>query len=104
MKKLRDELTRALMEANDGDVNEGAGSFNELVKEMTSKQDLKAFAFKTKAMVNKKKFTVLLLVTLYGDELMIMMFCFPLFLVIACCLDQCVHFRSENQEMPTHLN
>ncbi|KAJ1441427.1 Nucleotide-diphospho-sugar transferase [Sesbania bispinosa] len=49
--KLRDELTRALMEANDGNVNEGAGSFNELVKEMTSKQDLKAFAFKTKAML-----------------------------------------------------
>lgn len=54
MKKLRDELTRALMEANDGNVNEGAGSFNELVKEMTSKQDLKAFAFKIKGMVYKK--------------------------------------------------
>lgn len=56
MKKLRDELTRALMEANDGNVNdnEGAGSFNELVKEMVLKQDLKAFAFKTKAMVYKQ--------------------------------------------------
>ena len=53
LKELRDELTRALIEANDGNVNEGAGSFNELVKEMTSKQDLKAFAFKTKAMVYK---------------------------------------------------
>ena len=31
---------------------EGIGSFNELVKEMTSKrQNVKAFAFKTKAMV-----------------------------------------------------
>lgn len=56
MKKLRDELTRALMEANDGSVNdnEGIASFNELVKEMVLKQDLKAFAFKTKAMVYKK--------------------------------------------------
>ncbi|KAG4924031.1 probable galacturonosyltransferase 15 [Glycine soja] len=51
--ELRDELTRALIEANDGNVNEGAGSFNELVKEMTSKQDLKAFAFKTKAMLSQ---------------------------------------------------
>jgi len=51
LKELRDELTRALVEANDGNVNEGAGSFNELVKEMTSNQDLKAFAFKTKSMV-----------------------------------------------------
>ncbi|RDY01743.1 putative galacturonosyltransferase 15, partial [Mucuna pruriens] len=51
--ELRDELTRALLEANDGNVNEGAGSFNELVKEMTSKQDLKAFAFKTKAMLSQ---------------------------------------------------
>ncbi|CAI8596509.1 unnamed protein product [Vicia faba] len=51
--KLRDELTRALMEANDGSVddNEGVGSFNELVKEMVLKQDLKAFAFRTKAML-----------------------------------------------------
>ncbi|KAK7316712.1 hypothetical protein RJT34_00380 [Clitoria ternatea] len=51
--ELRDELTRALLEANDGNDNEGAGSFNELVKEMTSKQDLKAFAFKTKAMLSQ---------------------------------------------------
>ncbi|XP_058788234.1 probable galacturonosyltransferase 15 [Vicia villosa] len=51
--KLRDELTRALMEANDGSVNdnEGVATFNELVKEMVLKQDLKAFAFKTKAML-----------------------------------------------------
>lgn len=54
MKKLRDELTRALIEANAGNVNEGADSFNELVKDMTSRQDLKAFAFKTKAMVHKE--------------------------------------------------
>lgn len=54
MKELRNELTRALIEASDGNVNDGAGSFNELVKEMTAKQDLKAFAFKTKAMVYKK--------------------------------------------------
>ncbi|KAI5409588.1 hypothetical protein KIW84_055132 [Lathyrus oleraceus] len=41
------------MEANDGSVNdnEGIASFNELVKEMVLKQDLKAFAFKTKAML-----------------------------------------------------
>ncbi|XP_029130457.1 probable galacturonosyltransferase 15 isoform X1 [Cajanus cajan] len=51
--ELRDELTRALIEASDGNVNEGVGSFNELVKEMTSKQDLKAFAFKTKAMLSQ---------------------------------------------------
>lgn len=57
IKKLREELTRALMEVKDGNSVEGGiegslGSFNELVKEMTSKQqDIKAFAFKTKAMV-----------------------------------------------------
>ncbi|WJX31818.1 hypothetical protein P8452_20209 [Trifolium repens] len=58
--KLRDELTRALMEANDGNVNdnEGAGSFNELVKEMVLKQDLKAFAFKTKAMLSQMEHKV----------------------------------------------
>ncbi|XP_057745271.1 probable galacturonosyltransferase 15 isoform X4 [Arachis stenosperma] len=49
--KLRDELTRALMEANEGNDDIGAESFNELVKEFTSKQDLKTFAFKTKAML-----------------------------------------------------
>ena len=55
MKKLRDELTRALIEANDGNANEGgAMSFNELVKVLALKQDLKAFAFKTKAMVHTK--------------------------------------------------
>lgn len=58
LKRLREELTRALIEAKDGSTREGGieGSlepFNELVKEMTSKrQDIKAFAFKTKAMVN----------------------------------------------------
>ncbi|KAG4402839.1 hypothetical protein AAZX31_02G270500 [Glycine max] len=55
MKKLRDELTRALIEAKviDGNANEGGAimSFNELVKVLASKQDLKAFAFKTKAML-----------------------------------------------------
>ncbi|XP_061369852.1 probable galacturonosyltransferase 15 [Gastrolobium bilobum] len=52
--KLKDELTRALIEANDGNFNErGAESFNELVKVLTSKQDLKAFAFKTKAMLSR---------------------------------------------------
>ncbi|KAJ7960692.1 Hexosyltransferase [Quillaja saponaria] len=53
--KLRDELTRALVEAKEGKVNqEGAESFNELVMEMTSKgQDIKAFAFKTKAMLSR---------------------------------------------------
>ncbi|KAK7276779.1 hypothetical protein RIF29_17925 [Crotalaria pallida] len=50
--RLRDELIRALTEANDGNVNEGeVETFNELVKMMTSKQDLKAFAFNTKAML-----------------------------------------------------
>ncbi|KAF7833531.1 putative galacturonosyltransferase 15 [Senna tora] len=54
--KLRDELIRALIEAKDGNnVNEeGAESFNQLVNEVTSKgQDLKAFAFKTKAMLSQ---------------------------------------------------
>ncbi|XP_048327804.1 probable galacturonosyltransferase 15 isoform X2 [Ziziphus jujuba] len=53
---LRDELTRALAEATEGNVNneEVNDSFNELVKDMTSKrQDLKAFAFKTKAMLSR---------------------------------------------------
>lgn len=62
MKKLTDELTRALLEAKDDGkvVEEGAESFNELVNELTSKgKDLKAFAFKTKATVNKNySFTV----------------------------------------------
>ncbi|KAJ0053518.1 hypothetical protein Pint_01442 [Pistacia integerrima] len=54
--RLREELTRALIEAKDGTSNDGVQvsleSFNELVKEMTSKQqDVKAFAFKTKAML-----------------------------------------------------
>ena len=57
LKKLRDELTRALLEAKEGNTNsvhneEGIESFDELVREMTSKhQDIKTFAFKTKAMV-----------------------------------------------------
>ena len=55
IKKLREELSRALVEANKEGNNsneEGIGSLNELVKEMTSKrQDVKAFAFKTKAMM-----------------------------------------------------
>lgn len=53
-KKLREELTRALLEAKDDDNNEEGGieSFNQLVQEMTLKQqDVKAFAFRTKAMV-----------------------------------------------------
>ncbi|KAI4308073.1 hypothetical protein L6164_031186 [Bauhinia variegata] len=54
--KLRDELTRALLEAKDSNVNEGgAESFNELVKEMITSRgdDFKAFAFKTKAMLSQ---------------------------------------------------
>lgn len=56
VKKLRDELTKALLEATEGNnINnekDQIESFNQLVKEMTSKhQDLKTFAFKTKAMV-----------------------------------------------------
>ncbi|KAH9706267.1 putative galacturonosyltransferase 15 [Citrus sinensis] len=65
MKKLREELTRALIEAKDGSGNGGGGiqgtldSFNELVKEVTSKrQDIKAFAFKTKAMLLKMEHEV----------------------------------------------
>lgn len=63
--KLREELTRALIEAKDGSGNGGGGiqgtldSFNELVKEVTSKrQDIKAFAFKTKAMLLKMEHEV----------------------------------------------
>lgn len=79
MKELRDELTRALIEANNGHVNEGVGSFNELVKEMTSKQDLKAFAFKTKAMVYKYLLCLLLFVTFYGDHDVPFSLSFPFF-------------------------
>ncbi|KAM3302058.1 putative galacturonosyltransferase 15 isoform X1 [Capsicum chacoense] len=60
---LREELMRALVEAtNDGDNGIGRvessislpSSFNDLVKDMTSNgQDIKAFAFKTKAMIMK---------------------------------------------------
>ncbi|KAM5579996.1 putative galacturonosyltransferase 15 [Rosa sericea] len=60
---LREELTRALLEAKDGnmDDNEGGGieSFNQLVQEMTLKQqDVKAFAFRTKAMLSKMEHKV----------------------------------------------
>ncbi|KAK3042439.1 hypothetical protein RJ639_000163 [Escallonia herrerae] len=53
--ELSEELTRALVEANAEEAElEGlpASSFRELVKDMTSnRQDIKAFAFKIKAMV-----------------------------------------------------
>ncbi|XP_039053560.1 probable galacturonosyltransferase 15 isoform X2 [Hibiscus syriacus] len=55
--KPREELTRALMELKDGNIVEGGTedalvTFNELVKEMTFKQqDIKDFAFKTKTML-----------------------------------------------------
>ncbi|KAF4373203.1 hypothetical protein G4B88_007216 [Cannabis sativa] len=54
--KLRDELTRALVEAKEVELHneDGLESFDELVKEMTSKrQDIKTFAFKTKAMLSR---------------------------------------------------
>jgi hypothetical protein len=58
IKKLREELSRALVEAKEGDINaEGIEieSFDKLVKDMTSKgEDIKAFAFKTKAMVSTR--------------------------------------------------
>lgn len=60
LKKLRDELTRALLEAKNSDVDEeGAESFNDLVKEMTAskRHDLEAFAFKTKAMVHIRNYS-----------------------------------------------
>ena len=61
-KKLREELTRALLEASGSENGGGIGivegsnsdpvSFKDLVKDMTiNRQDIKAFAFKTKAMV-----------------------------------------------------
>ncbi|KAJ4980894.1 hypothetical protein NE237_031731 [Protea cynaroides] len=56
---LANELTRALMEANDRGIEESGieslpASFNELVTEITSgKQDIKGFAFNTKAMLMK---------------------------------------------------
>ncbi|MBA0665867.1 hypothetical protein Gotri_002222, partial [Gossypium trilobum] len=56
-----EELTRALIEVKDDNIVDGGteGSletFSELVKEMTSKQqDIKAFAFKTKAMRMEEK-------------------------------------------------
>ncbi|KAH8489343.1 hypothetical protein Peur_059113 [Populus x canadensis] len=64
---LREELTRALMEAkeghgtNDGDYRrEGSTeSFNVLVNEMTSnQQDIKTFAFRTKAMLSMMELKV----------------------------------------------
>lgn len=57
VKKLRDELTRALVEASQGEdggriETTSPASFNQLVEDMTSNgHDIKAFAFKTKAMV-----------------------------------------------------
>ncbi|KAI9114630.1 hypothetical protein K1719_014328 [Acacia pycnantha] len=60
--KLRDELTRVLLEAKDDNVNEGGvESFNDLVNEMVSKgqeQDLRAFAFKTKAVLSQMEHKV----------------------------------------------
>ncbi|PQQ13729.1 putative galacturonosyltransferase 15 [Prunus yedoensis var. nudiflora] len=59
---LREELTRALLEAKDGKVDnneEEIESFNQLVQEMTLKQqDVKAFAFKTKAMLSRMEHKV----------------------------------------------
>ncbi|KAM1131471.1 hypothetical protein TB1_045267 [Malus domestica] len=59
---LREELTRALLEAKDGNVNnneQGIESFNQLVQEMTLKQqDIKAFAFQTKAMLSRMEHKV----------------------------------------------
>lgn len=62
-KKLTDELMRALMEANergaidDGGIEGSPTSFSDLVKDVTSqRQDLKAFALKTKAMVHMLNF------------------------------------------------
>ncbi|KAK2662606.1 hypothetical protein Ddye_001180 [Dipteronia dyeriana] len=57
--KIKEELTRALLEAKDGASTVASGgiegsfdSFNELVKETTSKRhDIKAFAFNTKALL-----------------------------------------------------
>lgn len=57
--KLRDELTRALVEASQGEdggriETTSPASFNQLVEDMTSNgHDIKAFAFKTKAMILK---------------------------------------------------
>ena len=56
VKELRDELTRALVEASQGEdggrIENSQASFNQLVEDMTSNgDDIKAFAFKTKAMV-----------------------------------------------------
>ncbi|KAI3439928.1 Hexosyltransferase, partial [Psidium guajava] len=57
---LREELTRALLEAKVSDVGDRQGvessveSFDELVKEVTSRRpDIKAFASKTKAMLTR---------------------------------------------------
>ncbi|XP_051126242.1 probable galacturonosyltransferase 15 isoform X2 [Andrographis paniculata] len=64
---LREELTRALVEAaetsNDGGVGVGVGvgavSFKDLVKEVTvNRQDIRAFALKTKAMMAKMEHNV----------------------------------------------
>ncbi|CAN6571215.1 unnamed protein product [Malus baccata var. baccata] len=59
---LREELARALLEAKDGNLKnneQGIESFNQLVQEMTLKQqDVKAFAFKTKAMLSRMEHKV----------------------------------------------
>lgn len=64
IKKLREELSRSLVEAKEGDINEEGieiESFDKLVKDMTSKrEDIKAFAFKTKAMVSTRNHSWLL--------------------------------------------
>lgn len=56
--QLREQLTKALLEANNGDevVERKLGvspeSFSDLIKDViSSRQDMKAFAFRTKAMV-----------------------------------------------------
>lgn len=62
-KKLREELTKALLEAttstDDGDIdglrsNSGPASFKDLVEDVTLHRqvDIKAFAFKTKTIVS----------------------------------------------------
>ncbi|KAF5730703.1 galacturonosyltransferase 15 isoform X1 [Tripterygium wilfordii] len=67
--KLREELTRALLEANNDSINGGGegmdtisssfDSFNQLVHDMTSKQqDIKDFVSKTKSMLSRMELKV----------------------------------------------